>query len=239
MNALKDRYPYYVANAPVYANADLAVTDKYSGKAATRVALADDNAVDTALARAVDAVEPMRALAAYERRDVLAHCVRRFTERQEELALALCVEAGKPIRDARGEVARLIDTFRVAAEESVRMVGETLPLDISPRARDYRGMWKRVPVGVCSFITPFNFPLNLVAHKVAPALAVGCPFVLEAGQCDTRGRADHRRSPGRDEAPARRVLDSAGARREGGALRRGPAHTPVELHRLARRSGGT
>jgi acyl-CoA reductase-like NAD-dependent aldehyde dehydrogenase len=76
-------------------------------------------------------------------------------------------------------VERLIDTFRVAAEESTRMVGEVLPLDISPRARGYRGMWKRVPIGVCSFITPFNFPLNLVAHKVAPALAAGCPFVLK------------------------------------------------------------
>ncbi|HXV13747.1 MAG TPA: aldehyde dehydrogenase family protein [Candidatus Krumholzibacteria bacterium] len=176
---LKDRYPYYVANAPVYANADLPVTDKFTGRTATRVALADDAAVDTAIARALDAVEPMRALAAYERQAALAHCVRRFGERSEELAHALCVEAGKPIRDARGEVARLIDTFRVAAEESVRMVGETLPLDISARARDYRGMWKRVPLGVCSFITPFNFPLNLVAHKVAPALAVGCPFVLK------------------------------------------------------------
>jgi acyl-CoA reductase-like NAD-dependent aldehyde dehydrogenase len=177
--ALKDRYPYYVANAPVYANADLSVTDKFSGRTATRVALANNDALDTAIARAVDAVEPMRELAAYERQDVLAHCVRRFGERREELAYALCVEAGKPIRDARGEVTRLIDTFRVAAEESVRLVGETLPLDISPRAREYRGMWKRVPVGVCSFITPFNFPLNLVAHKVAPALAVGCPFVLK------------------------------------------------------------
>ncbi|MCI0453067.1 MAG: aldehyde dehydrogenase family protein [Candidatus Latescibacteria bacterium] len=179
MNALKDRYPFYVASEPVYANADLPVTDKYTGKTATRVAMADDAAVDTAIARAVDAVEPMRSLAAYERQAVLAHCARRFGERSEELAYALCVEAGKPIRDARGEVARLIDTFRVAAEESVRMVGETLPLDISARARDYRGMWKRVPLGVCSFITPFNFPLNLVAHKVAPALAVGCPFVLK------------------------------------------------------------
>src|SRR4030095_6305308 len=92
---------------------------------------------------------------------------------------ALCIEAGKPIRDSRGEVERLIDTFRVAAEEATRMVGEVLSMDISPRARCCRGMWKRVPIGVCSFITPFNFPLNLVAHKVAPALAVGCPFVLK------------------------------------------------------------
>jgi acyl-CoA reductase-like NAD-dependent aldehyde dehydrogenase len=72
-----------------------------------------------------------------------------------------------------------IDTFRIAAEESVRQLGEVMPLDITPRARGYRGMWKRVPIGACSFISPFNFPLNLAAHKVAPALAVGCPFVLK------------------------------------------------------------
>ncbi|HKW12896.1 MAG TPA: aldehyde dehydrogenase family protein, partial [Candidatus Krumholzibacteria bacterium] len=166
-------------NRPVAANTDLAVSDKFSGEVITRVALANDAVVDEAIARAVEALEPMRALASYERRDIIAHCVARFTERKGELAEALCIEAGKPIRDSRGEVERLIDTFRVAAEESTRMVGEVLPLDISPRARGYRGMWKRVPIGVCSFITPFNFPLNLVAHKVAPALAVGCPFVLK------------------------------------------------------------
>jgi len=76
-------------------------------------------------------------------------------------------------------VSRLIDTFRVASEEATRMLGEVMPMDISPRARDYSGMWKRVPIGPCSFISPFNFPLNLAAHKVAPALAVGCPFVLK------------------------------------------------------------
>lgn len=176
---LKDRYPYYLANRPVAANTDLAVSDKFSGEIVTRVALASDATVDEAIAHAVRAVEPMRALAAYERRDILDHCVTRFTERKGELAEALCIEAGKPIRDSRGEVDRLIDTFRVASGESTRMVGEVLPMDISPRARGYTGMWKRVPIGVCSFITPFNFPLNLVAHKVAPALAVGCPFVLK------------------------------------------------------------
>jgi len=118
-------------------------------------------------------------MAAYERQRVLQHCVRRFQERADELARALCIEAGKPIRDSRGEVSRLIDTFRVAAEESVRIGGEVMALDITPRARGYRGMWQRVPIGPCSFIAPFNFPLNLAAHKVAPALAVGCPFVLK------------------------------------------------------------
>ena len=86
---------------------------------------------------------------------------------------------GKPIKDSEGEVSRLIDTFRIAAEESVRMTGEVQPLDISPRAKGYQGIWKRVPIGPCSFISPFNFPLNLAAHKIAPALAVGCPFVMK------------------------------------------------------------
>ena len=94
--------------------------------------------MDDAIARAVDAVEPMRALAGYERRDVLMHCVTRFTERKGELAEALCIEAGKPIKDSRGEVERLIDTFRIAAEESTRMVGEVMPLDVTPRARPTR-----------------------------------------------------------------------------------------------------
>jgi len=176
---LKKEYPYYLANRPVTPNTDLAVTDKYSGEVVTRVAMADTDAIDSAIAAAVQAAEPMRKVPPYERQRVLYHCVERFTERSEELALALCVEAGKPIRDSRGEVTRLIDTFRIAAEESVRINGEVLNMEISPRARGYFGMTKRVPIGPCSFITPFNFPLNLVAHKVAPALAVGCPFVLK------------------------------------------------------------
>jgi acyl-CoA reductase-like NAD-dependent aldehyde dehydrogenase len=121
----------------------------------------------------------MARMASYERQAVLDHCVVRFRERFDELAFALCVEAGKPINDAEGEVTRLIDTFRIAAEESTRNYGEVQPLDISPRARGYLGMWKRVPIGPCSFISPFNFPLNLAAHKIAPAIAMGCPFVMK------------------------------------------------------------
>ncbi|TXS89261.1 aldehyde dehydrogenase family protein [Parahaliea maris] len=179
MSVLQSSYPYYLANEAQMPNTDLAVTDKFSGEVATRVALADAAAIDSGIAAAVEAAEPMARMAAYERQDVLNHCVSRFRERAEELAIALCIEAGKPIKDARGEVSRLIDTFRIAAEEATRLKGELQTLDISPRARGYRGMWKRVPIGPCSFISPFNFPLNLAAHKVAPALAVGCPFVMK------------------------------------------------------------
>lgn len=177
--SLKPVYPLYLANEAVQPNTDLVVTDKFTGQPATRVALATAPVIDAGIAAAAAAAEPMARMAAYERQDVLYHCVTRFRERAEELAYALCVEAGKPIRDARGEVSRLIDTFRIAGEEAVRITGELQPLDISPRARGYQGMWKRVPIGPCSFISPFNFPLNLAAHKIAPALAVGCPFVMK------------------------------------------------------------
>ena len=176
---LKETYPYYLANRAVSPNADLAVTDKYTGEVATRVAMADEAAIDAAIGAAARAAEPMRRMPAHARQAVLNHCVRRFEERSEELAMALCIEAGKPIKDARGEVTRLIDTFRYAAEEAVRVNGEVLEMGISARADAYRGMWKRVPLGPVSFIAPFNFPLNLVAHKVAPAIAIGCPFVLK------------------------------------------------------------
>lgn len=176
---LQKQYPYYLANQPVQANSDLEVTDKFTGEIATRVALADANAIDQAITAAVDATPAFGAMPPYERQQVLQHCVDRFEERQEDLAYALCVEAGKPIKDSRGEVTRLIETFRIAAEESVRINGEVMNLEIGVRAKGYRGMYKRVPIGPCSFISPFNFPLNLAAHKIAPALAVGCPFVLK------------------------------------------------------------
>ena len=149
---LADSYPYFLANRPEAPNADLEVTDKFTGEVATRVALAKPEVIDQAIAAAVEAFEPMRRMRAYERQAVLNHCVQRFTERAEELSMSLCIEAGKPIKDARGEVTRLIDTFRIASEESVRIYGEVQPLDISPRAANYSAMWKRVPIGPCSFI---------------------------------------------------------------------------------------
>jgi len=176
---LKDVYPLYLNNKAAQPNTDLVVTDKYTGKVAFRTALATPDVIDEAIAGTVRAAEPMAHLASFEKQAVLNHCVARFKERFDELAYALCVEAGKPINDAEGEVTRLIDTFRIAAEEAVRNYGEVQPLDISPRAKGYMGMWKRVPIGPCSFISPFNFPLNLAAHKIAPAIAMGCPFVMK------------------------------------------------------------
>ena len=179
---LQKHYPYYLANKPVTSGQTMTVTDKYSGQVATEVAVPDDDAVERAIQAAVDATVPMRRFKPWARQAVLNHAAARFEQRRDELAMALCIEAGKPIKDAHGEVQRLIETFRIAAEEAVRFNGETLNLEIAERLDGYRGYTRRVPLGPVSFITPFNFPLNLVAHKVAPAIAAGCPFVLKPAE---------------------------------------------------------
>jgi acyl-CoA reductase-like NAD-dependent aldehyde dehydrogenase len=176
---LRETYPLFLGGRAVQANFDLPVYDKFSGTEAARVALADPGTLDAAIAAAAGTTRAMAALPVYRRQAALEHCIRRFEERAEELAQVLCVEAGKPIRDARGEVVRLIETFRAAAAEVTRPCGEVLAMETSPRLQGYRGQWKRVPIGACSLISPFNFPLNLAAHKIAPAIAAGCPFVLK------------------------------------------------------------
>ncbi len=176
---LRDAYPCYLASAPLDTGKELYVTNKYTGDVVTRVARAGRDDVLRAIAAADEAFDATRRLPAYARQAVLNYVVQRVTERHEELSRALAVEAGKPIVHARGEVTRLVDTFRIAAEEAVRIRGEWTPLDISPRADGYQSIERRFPLGPCGFITPFNFPMNLVAHKVAPAIAVGCPWVLK------------------------------------------------------------
>lgn len=176
---LQKQYPFYLANCPHQPNAALAVVDKYSGNVASHVALADAAVLDQAIAAAASASAPMRRMGAWQRKTVLNHLLQRCRERADELTDVLVVEAGKPVQFARAEVARLITTIELGVEESTRITGEVLPLDVTERTAGYRGMWQRVPIGPCAFITPWNFPLNLVAHKIAPALACGCPFVLK------------------------------------------------------------
>ncbi len=176
---IAQRYPYWLAGAPVYANSDLALHDKCSGAEIARVACADAAVIDRACDAAFESFALSRALASYQRREILQHIAARLTQREAELAHVLAVEVGKPIRDARVEVQRAADAFRIAADEMSRQTGEYLALDISARARGLQGIVRRFPRGVCGFITPFNFPLNLAAHKVAPAIATGCPFVLK------------------------------------------------------------
>lgn len=178
---MRERYPFYLANRAASGGAEIEVLDKAAaaGRVAARVVRADAAAVERALAAGRAAVPAMGRVPAYQRRDVLLHVVEQLGVRAAEFQEALIVEAGKTIRDARGEHQRAMDTFRLAAEAATRIGGEFQPLDISARAAGAACVWRRFPVGLCSFITPFNFPLNLVAHKIAPAIACGCPWVLK------------------------------------------------------------
>jgi acyl-CoA reductase-like NAD-dependent aldehyde dehydrogenase len=135
--------------------------------------------VEAAIAAAVKAFGTTRRLPAFERQRVLRRVSENISERKQEFARTMAQEAGKPIKAARTEVERAIFTFNVAAEESTRIYGEYLPLDWQEFTAGRWGIVRRFPLGPIAGITPFNFPLNLVAHKVAPAIAAGCPLVLK------------------------------------------------------------
>ena len=134
---------------------------------------------EAAIAAAVKAFGTTRRLPAFERQRVLRQVAATITVRKEEFARTMAQESGKPLKVARSEVERGIFTFNVAAEESTRIYGEYLPLDWQQFTAGRWGIVKRFPLGPIAGITPFNFPLNLVAHKVAPAIAAGCPLVLK------------------------------------------------------------
>ncbi len=133
--------------------------------------------LEAAIQAAVRAFEITRKLPAYERQRVLRAVAQGIAERREEFARVLALEAGKPIKSARLEVDRAVFTFTIAAEESTRIYGEWLPLDLQAATAGRWGIVRRFPVGPVSAITPFNFPINLVAHKWAPAIAAGCSLV--------------------------------------------------------------
>ncbi len=134
---------------------------------------------DEAVAAAVRAFEVTRTLPAYERGRILREISAGIMARREELGHLIMLEAGKPIRDALVEVDRAVLTFRLGAEEAERMVGEVIPLDLMASSKGRVGITRRFPAGPVAAISPFNFPLNLAAHKLAPAIAAGCTVVLK------------------------------------------------------------
>ena len=143
-----------------------------------KVHFAEQGQVEEALAAADNAFEKTRRLSSHERSAVLEKISAGIRERKEELARSITLQSGKIIRDARAEVDRAVMTFDIASEEAKRLGGEFIPLDLSAATSGRWGITRRFPVGVVTAITPFNFPLNLVAHKVAPALACGNTVVL-------------------------------------------------------------
>ena len=173
-------YPLYVAGKAVTTGKWLEVQDKYKQSTYARVALADTETLESAINAAVQAEKAMAALEPFQKQKILLHCVKRFNEMREELTEILIAEGGKPLNAAKAEVERLINTFQIAADAVTQIDdGRLLPLAVTSAASGYQGFIKHVPIGAVSLISPFNFPLNLTAHKIAPAIAAGCPFVLK------------------------------------------------------------
>lgn len=173
-----DVTPMRIGPDRVTADESMVVTSPYDGGEVGAVPLGTpahlDRAIEVAKRRLGDGGFP-----AWQRAEVLDEAARMLTERHELFAVTIAQEAAKPIRVARAEVTRAIDTFRFSAGVARSMAGEVVPLDASRAGDGKLGLVVRVPVGVVGAITPFNFPLNLVAHKVGPAIAAGCPVVLK------------------------------------------------------------
>lgn len=151
----------------------------YSGELIAKVSIADKMDVKRAIDGAEEAYHTMKQLPAYKRSEILWNVAQILREQKEDLARIIALEAGKPIRTARGEIERTIVTYQFAAEEAKRNFGETIPMDAAPGGENRIGLTFREPLGVVVAISPFNFPFNLVAHKLGPAFAAGNTVVLK------------------------------------------------------------
>ncbi|HEY1486240.1 MAG TPA: aldehyde dehydrogenase family protein, partial [Micromonosporaceae bacterium] len=171
--------PFLLSGRPTTGDTTLAVTSPWDGSLVAEVSVPTAHQVEQAVAD-LDAVRrEAQALPAHVRAGALDHISRRLAERAEEVAEVITAENGKPLVWSRGEVARAISTFRWAAEEARRFSGELQRLDTDAAATGRMAVVRRFPLGPVLGIAPFNFPLNLVAHKVAPAIAVGSPILVK------------------------------------------------------------
>jgi glyceraldehyde-3-phosphate dehydrogenase (NADP+) len=173
-------HPIYLAGHWV-TSPDVLVVDDPANPAtpagATYTATAEQ--YEQAVEGAIAGFERMRRLSSLERSRALHHVENGLRARREEIARIITRESGKPIKDALGEVDRAVLTFKLGAEEAERITGETIPLDLNPASKGRFGITRRFPIGPVAAISPFNFPLNLAAHKIAPAIAAGCSIVLK------------------------------------------------------------
>jgi acyl-CoA reductase-like NAD-dependent aldehyde dehydrogenase len=169
----------YIAGRWTDAKERIEVTNPYDGEVVGSVPAASPDQVEAAIASSKTGLEEASRLSAWERYLLLKKASELIGERREELSVTIAKEVGKTMREARGEVNRSVQTFLLSAEEAKRIRGEMVAFDAAPGAKTKFGFYIRVPVGVVAAITPFNFPLNLAAHKVAPALAAGNAVIFK------------------------------------------------------------
>jgi len=173
-------HPFYLAGRWATSPDVLLVDDPANpGTPAGATYTATAEQYEQAVQGAIAGFERMRRLTSMERSRALHHVEQGLRARREEIGRIITSESGKPIRDALAEVDRAILTFKLGAEEAERIVGETIPLDLNPASKGRMGITRRFPIGPVAAISPFNFPLNLAAHKISPAIAAGCSIVLK------------------------------------------------------------
>lgn len=168
-----------INNKWVKTDKSLVVLNPFDNAPVGSVYLAGGTEFSGAIGAAETAFHEIRRMTGHERAGIIENAARSISERAEALAIIISKEAGKPIKDARLEVKRTANTFRIASEEAKRMGGEVIPLDLFAGSEGRIGIVRRFPIGVVLGITPFNFPLNLVAHKVAPAMASGNSIIIK------------------------------------------------------------
>jgi acyl-CoA reductase-like NAD-dependent aldehyde dehydrogenase len=179
VNTMARMYEFLINGQWRSSDEKMEVRNPYNGEVVGTVYRPSSNDVEDGIQAAVKAFEETKNVPSYQRSGVLKKAAAGIENRKEELAKILCQEAGKPIVHARGEITRAISTLTIASEEASRICGETIPLDITPAAGARLGIVRRFPLGPIAGISPFNFPLNLVCHKVAPALASGNTISLK------------------------------------------------------------
>lgn len=171
--------PMLLAGREAYSGKALPVLDKYTGQAFEEVCAAGPAEVEAALEAAEKAKEMIASLPAHKRAEIIRQAAGILRERREKLAKLIAREAGKPYRYAKAEAERTVENLEYCAEEAKRIHGETIPVDAGRSGEGRWGFYERFPVGVVAAISPFNFPLNLAAHKLGPAVAAGCPVILK------------------------------------------------------------
>ena len=172
-------YEILIGNELTKGTSVVSVVNPFTGEPFAEVCLADSVEIDKAITLAEEAFKKTRVLPSYQRSRICAEVASGIQRRSDEFAKIIAQESGKPLIYARTEVARSVSTFEIASQEALRLDGEMLTLDITESAHGKAGLTRRFPIGPIAGISPFNFPLNLVAHKVAPALACGNPIIIK------------------------------------------------------------
>lgn len=174
-----ERYDIYIGGSFQKTAKTLKVTNPYNNEVFAETYLGGESELETAISKARDAESAMKGLASFQRFEILRYVAHALSQRKDHLSRVLAQESGKPLIYAAGEIDRSSQTFLVAAEESKRLPREYIGLDWIPGGKDKEGIVKYFPIGLVAGISPFNFPMNLAAHKIAPAIAAGCPIIVK------------------------------------------------------------